>query len=566
MSTHVDRLRRRLSDATAPADGVTGSLTLDALEWTSRWLTLAAYVAAVVLFVMAPILALSWSHQPFAGLTVEPTLVTNDAGGPGWTGRAAGIRYPMRVVRVDGLPVATPDEFDRILSGHALGDRVPIIAQLPDGNLELFPAVELIAIPKDDLMRLFWVPYLVGLAYLAIGIWIYSLRGRTRPGRALAFFCVATAIACGLLFDLSTTHFGPAFWTLAVSQLGGALISLALRFPEEWRPVGRHPWLLSIPYMISIGLGVWGIAALYVSTDPWAYVDAWGASYRFAALGTLVFLATMLYRARASSSPDVRRQARIVVFGSTLAFAPIVVWFVAPLLQMQIEFSAPMLLLPILAFPVSVGMAITRYRLWAVDQLVNRTLVYATLTALLAGMYSAMIGMSQRLFVAITGERSDAAIVMTTLIVATGITPAKSWLQTFVDRQFKDERTQHPALTTLRTEVHAFVRMTDAHQLAMRLLAEAVHDLGAGSGAISLLRDGEFQVAGTLGLWRGDTRLSLPLEVEGRRVGLLQLGPRSDGQAYVRQDLEALQPAASEVARAIGWAERAGASAPGPSA
>jgi hypothetical protein len=108
--------------------------------------------------------------------------------------------------------------------------------------------------------------------------------------------------------------------------------------------------------------------------------------------------------------------------------------------------------------------------------------------------------------------------------------------------------------------------MTDAHQLAMRLLSEAVHDLGAGSGAISLLHDGEVQVAGTLGLWRGETRLSLPLEVEGRGVGLLQLGPREDGRAYTRQDLEALQPAASEVARAIDWTERAGASATVPSA
>jgi hypothetical protein len=135
MSTRLERMRRRLSDATTPADGVTGSVTLDALEWTSRWITLAAYVAAVVLFVMAPILALSWSHQPFAGLTVESTLVTNDAGGLGWTGRAAGIRYPMRVVRVDGLPVTSPAEFNRILSGHAPGDRVPIITQLPDGNL-----------------------------------------------------------------------------------------------------------------------------------------------------------------------------------------------------------------------------------------------------------------------------------------------------------------------------------------------------------------------------------------------------------------------------------------------
>lgn len=342
MSTRADRIRRRLVDATAPVDGLTGSETLDALEWLSRWITLAAYVAAVMVFVAAPILALTWSNLPFAGFTVEPTLVVNDASGDAWTGTRAGIRYPMHVVRVNGQPVTTVEEYEAALAKLAIGDSIPILTQFSDGNLELFPSVELTAFPRADLTRLFWIPYLVGLAYLIIGIWIYSLRGRTRPGRALAFFCVATAVACGLLFDLSTTHAAHAFWTLAVSQLGGALISLALRFPREWQPVSRHLWVLAVPYALSILLGVWGVSAVRLSSDPWAYIDAWGASYRFAALGAVIFLATMLYQARSGSTTDVRRQARIVLFFSALAFIPIVIWFVSPMLGLSGTFNAPL--------------------------------------------------------------------------------------------------------------------------------------------------------------------------------------------------------------------------------
>lgn len=555
MTTRAERLRRRLSDVTASDDGVTGSRTLDSLEWISRWITLAAYLAAVIIFVAAPVYALSWSYKPFPGFMIEPTRVINGWDGDGWTGHDAGAVYPGRVIRFGGLPVSSMADYDRILSLRAIGQEVSVFTEQPNGTVRMFPSVKLIEFPRRDLLRMFWLPYLVGLAYLIIGLWIYTLRGRTRPGRALAFFCVTTAIACGLLFDLSTTHAGSVIWTLAVSQLGGALISLALRFPEEWRPVHRHPWLLGVPYAVSIGLAVWGVVTLRLESRPWAYIDAWGASYRFAALGTIVFLVTMVYQARAHAESSVRRQARIVLFGSSLAFAPIVTWFLAPLAKLQVAFSPPLLLLPLLIFPLGIGLAIMRYRLWAVDRLVNRTLVYVTLTALLAGMYTASIGLSQRLFVALTGEKSDAAIVMTTLFVASAFTPAKNWLQAFVDRQFKDEQTENQALSALHKEIHAFVQFTDARQLARRLLEEAARDLGAASGAISLLQNGQPRLMATVGEWRSDARLSLPLECDGRRIGLMQLGPRQDGRPYVHRDMKAIKPVAAEVARAISWAQ-----------
>ena len=69
--------------------------------------------------------------------------------------------------------------------------------------------------------------------------------------------------------------------------------------------------------------------------------------------------------------------------------------------------------------PIAIGIAITRYRLFEIDRLINRTLVYGSLTAILAGVFTAAIGLAQRVFVAVTGEKSDAAIVLTTLVVAT---------------------------------------------------------------------------------------------------------------------------------------------------
>ena len=85
----------------------------------------------------------------------------------------------------------------------------------------------------------------------------------------------------------------------------------------------------------------------------------------------------------------------------------------------------------------AIAIAILRYRLYEIDVIINRTLVYGALSAVLAGVYTASITLSQRLFMAVTGERSDAAIVLTTLIVAATFTPLKARLQSIVDVRVK---------------------------------------------------------------------------------------------------------------------------------
>jgi hypothetical protein len=83
------------------------------------------------------------------------------------------------------------------------------------------------------------------------------------------------------------------------------------------------------------------------------------------------------------------------------------------------------------------GIAVTRYRLYEIDHLISRTLVYVPLTALLAGLYAATVTLLQRVFQSFTGTTSDAAIVMSTLILASVFTPLRKWLEGIVERRFK---------------------------------------------------------------------------------------------------------------------------------
>jgi hypothetical protein len=90
----------------------------------------------------------------------------------------------------------------------------------------------------------------------------------------------------------------------------------------------------------------------------------------------------------------------------------------------------------VLGMPVAMGIAILRYRLYEIDLIINRTLVYGSLTAILATLYFGGIVVLQRLFVALTAQESQLAIVASTLAVAAIFNPLRRRIQALVDRRF----------------------------------------------------------------------------------------------------------------------------------
>ena len=144
-------------------------------------------------------------------------------------------------------------------------------------------------------------------------------------------------------------------------------------------------------------------------------------------------MGTMFYRARTGDTPTTRRQARLVLLGSALAFGAITLWFIATVLSPTFQFDIALLLPPLIIFPLSVAVAIFRYRLLEVDSIVNRTILYGLVTAILTGLTSVTIGLVQRFFINTTGEKNnELATVITALIVVSTFEPIKAWVRGLV--------------------------------------------------------------------------------------------------------------------------------------
>lgn len=256
----------------------------------------------------------------------------------------------------------------------------------------------------------------------------------------------------------------------------------------------------------------------------------------------LLALASLLIRFRRSSGIE-RQQIKWLLFVATIA---------AIAFATSIVSSGPVSdgawivgLLTVAGLPLAIGLAILRYGLYEIDRIVNRAIVYGVVSAILAGVFAAATTLSQRLFVAVAGQSSDAAVVLTTLLVVAVYAPVRKRVEALVDRYFKyDQRAYGRYLDELRH----LLELIEPRRAAVRLAREALAHTNA-TGVAVLAPDGS--VTGSAGAWPAEPAVSVPIGVSGSPFAALLVGPRRDGKPHPDARLRELADAAVVAATAV---------------
>lgn len=419
-----------------------------------------------------------------------------------------------------------------------------------------------------DAGLVFLVEYGVIAAFVVVGVFIF-LRSQSDY--------VAMLVALGLVTYMAWTSppldallgAGPALaLPVTVVQAIGAFLSevLFLIFPDGRFVPRWSRWL--VPVLVAMNVA-WVLFpdSLFNFANPFRLSVA-----GFAVLMGIraVCVAFQLYRYVRVATPVQRQQTKWIISGVTVAVIGYLVFgfdrFALPLLA-EARMAAivydlvgvPLFLLTTLAIPFTFAHAILKYHLYEIDLIINRTLVYGTLTAILAGTYIAAINLSQRVFVALTGERSDAAIVLTTLVVASAFTPVRNRLQAFVDLHFKEATDPVKELRSITHQMRTVLDVVDLDNLVRRVLQEAVRAFHATGGAVYLRRDKGIELAYVDGAWHQIEGMTAWLRSGEVEWGWIVLGPRHDGSFYTGPERAAFVEMASEVARAVLLISRTGA-------
>jgi hypothetical protein len=245
-----------------------------------------------------------------------------------------------------------------------------------------------------------------------------------------------------------------------------------------------------------------------------------------------------------------------VLLAATTTYAGVAWWRGQILSDALVPFATCLVTLP-----VAIGIAILRYRLFDIDLIIDRSLVYGGLTAILYAVYVAFTTFLQRLFISVSGQKSDAAYVLTAFIVIGAFSPVKDWLQRFVGR--RERRATTPAaLDRFSAEVDSVLSIMDIRRVACRFVDQAVLAFDAAGADLYVDAVDATTPFYSRGQIDGDAVLEVVLRHDERQMGRLVLGGKRRGGPYSQHDREALQKSANSVGEALALAERYSGASP----
>ena len=255
---------------------------------------------------------------------------------------------------------------------------------------------------------------------------------------------------------------------------------------------------------------------------------------------------------------DERLQIKWFAYAGTLCAAALVYGGVAwSVFGLQLYLAFTPLEFVGLTLPAAIGIAILRYRLYDIDLIINRTLVYGGLTAILGAVYAAVVTLLNRLFISVSGQKSDAAYVVTAFVVVIAASPVKDWLQHQVDRRVR-HGSPSAMLDRFRSDVDAVVSVIDVHRVARRLLDQAIEAFDARGAAVYLDSNDESKPLYSRGYVNGEIEVDVALRYGGTRYGRLVLARRRGDIEYTEHDRAVLQQSADSVGEALALAAHLG--------
>ena len=403
----------------------------------------------------------------------------------------------------------------------------------------IYPFVGALIVSHHPQHALGWVLCMVGLGSgfgrMADGYATYALttRSGSLPGGEVAAWlgaCAGGASYIGipaipLLFP--DGRLPSRRWRPIALLWGGAYVVGLASFVFAPGPLNQHPTVVNpmgieeartiLPLVLRVAMPVYGITALLCIVAPLV---------RFR-------MAQGVERAQIKWFAAAALFAALSFVGNSLF--PGVAWLIGGI--------------GATALPTAIGIAILRYRLWDIDLIINRTLVYGALSMTVAGIYVLVVGYLSVLFSrGAAGQDNPAIALVATGLVAVLFQPLRARLQHGVNRLMYGQRDDpYAVISALGRRLEATLASDAVLPAIVQTVAEA---LKLPYAAITLRQDGSFVVVASSGVPIAEP-LSFPLGYQGETVGELLVAPRAPGETFGPADRRLLDDLARQAGSAV---------------
>ena len=396
----------------------------------------------------------------------------------------------------------------------------------------------------------YWVAInlLFPLVYCVVAALIFWRKSSDR----VALFASFSLLAFGTSFSsipnvLIAAH--PLWWlpTTFLNALGlPSFIAFLFLFPDG-RFVPRWTHRVVVGFAVVYMLGTFFPDTILGHTH-------WPQPVR--SLVPLVVLSLLLfaqfYRYRRFSTPLERQQTKWVVFGATIALIGFAPAFVLPsflsvenISLLTYVFLITSVYLLLMLIPLSIAFAILRYRLWDIDSIINRTLVYSTLTFCVTALY-VLVVVSLSYLLQVSGNLLIS--LLATGMVAVVFHPLRKCLQKVINHLMYGERDDPYAVVTRLSQRLAITLASDT--VLSTIVETVAQTLKLPYAAILLKREQAFVVAASYGQFC-ENSVILTLSYQAEAIGQLHLAPRTPGEAFSPADKRLLDELARQAGLAV---------------
>jgi signal transduction histidine kinase len=387
--------------------------------------------------------------------------------------------------------------------------------------------------------------------FLALALFIFWRKSDEPMALFLALFLVAFGVTLPPTVYVLASY--PA-WQVAITSMN-VLGWVSLNLFGLLFPTGRFVphWVRWLPPWFILYVLLWHLPGV-LPFHPSHWPSPLLALVEISVGG--IIAGAQVYRYRNASTPQQRQQIKWVAFGTVGGMG---LYIAANVLLPELfpaftqdgsvydMFINPLLSCGVLLIPVSLATAILRYRLWDIDIIINRTLVYGGLTVSITSIYVVVVVWLGTVFRA---QGNLLISLLATSLVAVLFQPLRERLQRVVNRLMYGERdTPYKVISHLGQRLEA----TLAPEAVLPTIVETVaHALKLPYAAITLQQDGESVIAASYGSAKNEL-VRLPLSYQGELIGELVLAPRGPGESFAPADRALLD----DLARQAGVAAHA---------
>lgn len=403
-----------------------------------------------------------------------------------------------------------------------------------------------------------WGTPLWSAVMMAIALFVFACRPAVPAARVMLVIgaaALADALPWSLGLQVPDLARGAGFWLFHGLTFGAyllfwtATLHFTLIFPRPHPLLQHHPqrirWLYGGAYLCLIAV----LTAIQFSATGWLAALRWWQPVRegfgVILLGLALLSATTSYH-RLAREPTARDQYRWMLYALLLSGGVALgAWSLPIIAAGRPSISSNLLGIVGLPIPLALAISILRYRLFDIDIIINRTLVYGALSAIVVGLYILVVGM---LGAILEAHGSLYVSLAATGLVAVLFQPLRERLQRAVNRLMYGERDEpYTVLARLGQRLEATLAPASVLPTIVETIGQA---LKLPYVALVLSSDDRFETAAAWGVPQAGT-LALPLAYQGDPIGQLLLAPRTRGDAFSPADRRLLADLVPQVEIAV---------------